>query len=88
MRVEIYTKPTCGYCVQAKNLLNSKGIPFKEFTIGTNASKEDIQQRINGLGSSAQVKTVPQIFYIDKNNITTYIGGFTDLQAKQAILGT
>ena len=88
MKIEIYTKPTCGYCIQAKNLLNSKNIPFTEYTVGVQFSKEDIQSRIQSMGLSDQVKTVPQIFYTDKNNKTTYIGGYTDLVAKQSILGS
>ena len=88
MRVDLYTKPSCGYCVSTKALLNQKNIPFTEYTIGDQVSKEDVQKRITDMGLSVQVRTVPQIFYIDKNNITTYIGGYSDLVSKQAILGS
>ena len=88
MTVEIYSKPHCGYCASAKSLLNSKGITFTEYTVGVDASKDDIQERIKNMGLSNQVRTVPQIFYTDKNGKTTYIGGFTELQAQQDILGT
>ena len=30
MEVIVYSKPACGYCVMAKNLLKSKGIEYEE----------------------------------------------------------
>jgi glutaredoxin 3 len=86
--VEIYTKPSCPHCIQAKNLLTTKNIPFKEITVPAEASKEDIQAKIKALGSSAQVRTVPQIFYTNKQGEVIYIGGNSDLQARANILGT
>ncbi len=89
MTVEIYTKPNCPYCVKAKHLLNQKGISYKEFTIGgAGASKEDIQARITRMGLSHQVRTVPQIFYKNKDELWVYIGGYTELAARPQILDT
>lgn len=69
--VEIYTKPTCGYCHMAKRLLKSKGISFSETNImGRPKKREEMIQRANG-GS-----TVPQIF-IDG----AHVGGCDDLMA-------
>jgi glutaredoxin 3 len=31
--IVIYTRPGCGYCSMAKQLLNSKGKDFQEFNI-------------------------------------------------------
>lgn len=88
MSVEIYTKPSCGYCLQAKALLNRSNVQFKEYNLGTDATKEDIQRRVNALGYTHEIRTVPQIFYTDKNGQTHYIGGYTDLVAKQQLLNT
>lgn len=69
---EIYTKPTCPWCIKAKQLLKTNGITFIERIIGVDGvKKEDIEARI---GNGAVVKTVPQIF-VDGN----YVGGCTDL---------
>jgi len=69
--IEIYTKPTCGFCHMAKRLLNSKGISFAETNITAQPDKRpEMIQRANG-GT-----TVPQIF-IDG----THIGGCDDLFA-------
>lgn len=69
--VEIYTKPTCGFCHMAKRLLNSKSVSFAETNISAEPQKRaEMIQRANG-GS-----TVPQIF-IDGR----HIGGCDDLMA-------
>ena len=69
--VEIYTKPTCGFCHMAKRLLSTKGVSFAEVNITAQPERRaEMIQRANG-GS-----TVPQIF-IDG----THIGGCDDLMA-------
>ena len=69
--VEIYTKPTCGFCHMAKRLLNAKGISFAEVNISAQPNRRaEMIQRANG-GS-----TVPQIFVDGK-----HIGGCDDLMA-------
>lgn len=69
--VEIYTKPTCGFCHMAKRLLSSKGISFAEVNISAQPERRaEMIQRANG-GT-----TVPQIF-IDG----THVGGCDDLFA-------
>ena len=69
--VEIYSKTTCSYCWQAKRLLDSKGVDYKEILIGYDSPERDVMiQRANGR------TTVPQIF-IDGR----HIGGCDDLYA-------
>lgn len=69
---EIYTKPTCPWCVKAKAILTQKGIQYKEYMLGVDGvTKETIEQKI---GEGAVVKTVPQIFLDGK-----YVGGCTEL---------
>lgn len=68
----IYTKPTCPYCINAKALLNQKGIAFEEIVITTlsNSELSDLATRTNNH------RTVPQIFIGD-----TFVGGFDNLNA-------
>jgi len=69
--VEIYTKPTCGFCHAAKRLLTGKGVSFSETNILAQPEKRpEMIERANGR------TTVPQIF-IDG----THVGGFDDLAA-------
>ncbi|MCA1774613.1 MAG: glutaredoxin 3 [Paracoccaceae bacterium] len=69
--VELYSRPTCGFCHMAKRLLTDKGISFSEVNITAQPEKRaEMIQRANG-GS-----TVPQIF-IDG----THVGGCDDLFA-------
>ena len=77
MKIEIYGKETCPYCQRAKEAFKYAKLPYTEYVVGKDVSKQDIQDRINSLGISHEVKTVPQIF-IDDN----LIGGYTDLIQK------
>ncbi|WP_372603506.1 glutaredoxin 3 [Actibacterium sp.] len=69
--VEIYTTPTCGYCVMAKRLLTQKGIEFVEINVaGDPDLRATMVQRANG------GRTVPQIFIGGQ-----HVGGSDDLHA-------
>ncbi len=70
-KVEIYTKPTCPYCLRAKQLLDSKGVEFTEYNIaGDDGLRSKMIERADGR------HTVPQVFIDDKG-----IGGCDDLHA-------
>jgi glutaredoxin 3 len=70
-KVEIYTKFACPYCVRAKQLLDSKGVPYTEYDISMGGPKRDeMLARVPG------AQTVPQILIND-----TPIGGSDDLRA-------
>lgn len=70
-QVEIYTKPTCGFCHAAKRLLREKGVRFVEYDLFKNPSlRPTMISRAKGR------QTVPQIF-IDN----VHIGGCDDLLA-------
>lgn len=69
--VEIYTTAFCPYCGWAKELLNKKGVAFKEIDVGGNlALRAEMSARADGR------TTVPQIF-IGPN----HVGGCDDLYA-------
>jgi ribonucleoside-diphosphate reductase alpha chain len=67
-KIIIYTKPTCKYCVQAKQLLKSKNMKFIEYNIENPDYKIEMDRKTNG------AKTVPQIFMDGE-----LIGGFDAL---------
>ena len=59
--VEIYTTMFCGFCWRAKDLLQSKGVNFKEYDVSSDAAlRAKMKERSNG------GRTVPQIFINDK----------------------
>lgn len=71
VEILIYSSQRCPYCVRAKNLLNAKGVAFKEIDISTDYSlREEMMQK------SAGRRTVPQIFIGDY-----HVGGCDDLYA-------
>lgn len=67
--VKVYTTDYCSYCVQAKNLLTRKGIPFEEIDVsGDDAARDALVKKSGGL------RTVPQIFIGDH-----HVGGYDRL---------
>jgi glutaredoxin 3 len=70
-RIEIYTTAFCPYCLDAKALLQSKGVDFEEIDVsGNSALRAVMTERAEGR------TTVPQIF-IDG----VPVGGCDDIHA-------
>ena len=69
MKAVVWSKNQCPFCVQAKALLELKGIEFEERNVSTNWTKEQLLEAV------PTARTLPQIF-LDDN----YIGGFTELR--------
>ena len=69
-KVEVYSSAHCPYCVMAKQLLDRKGVEYKEIRVD-----KDVSKRQEMMKKSRQ-RTVPQIFI---NNEA--VGGYTDLLA-------
>lgn len=71
--IEIYTLPSCPFCIKAKELLRSKNLDYCEFDISHD--EENMRKKLAKkfkLNSSA---TVPQITINGK-----HIGGYSDLK--------
>jgi glutaredoxin len=68
MKIVIYTKPSCSYCVAAKKLLQFQNILYHEIVIGEDITREEFLDII------PSAKTVPQII-IDNE----LIGGYNQL---------
>ncbi len=71
--VVVYTKDYCGYCVQAKALLQAKGVTFTEIDVTHDPALQAEMMEQSGR------RTVPQIFIHGG-----HIGGFDDLAALDA----
>lgn len=69
--VEIYTTPSCPYCIAAKRLLTRKGVRFVEIDVS-----RDPALRVAMTGRAGGRRTVPQIFIGG-----THVGGSDDLHA-------
>jgi glutaredoxin 3 len=72
-RVELYTTPSCPFCVRAKRLLAERRIAYTEIDVS-----EDDDLRLDVMQRTGR-RTVPQIF-IDGRSI----GGFEELAALDA----
>ncbi|MTI81375.1 MAG: glutaredoxin 3 [Firmicutes bacterium] len=72
-KVELYTWANCPFCIQAKDLLDQKKIPYTEFNIDNNEKKRD------ELYKKTKQKTVPFVFINDE-----LIGGYTELKNMDA----
>ena len=69
--IDIYTQDWCPYCVRAKQVLDSKGVEYREIDApGGTQAREEARQRSGGRTS------VPQIFINGQ-----HIGGCDELLA-------
>ena len=64
----VWSKDQCPYCVQAKALLESRGIEYEERNINNGWDKDDLLTAVPG------ARTVPQIFLDEE-----LVGGFNEL---------
>lgn len=69
-KVIVYSTAICPYCIRAKELLESEGIPFEEIRVDLDVTRFEEMKRISGQ------RTVPQIFIGEQ-----HVGGFSDLKA-------
>jgi glutaredoxin len=69
MQAIVWSKDACPFCVQAKALLESRGIEFEERNVSQDWTREQLLEAV------PTARTLPQIF-LDK----AYIGGFTELR--------
>ena len=66
--IRVYTTRWCGYCVRAKALLKSRGLPFEEVQLDDDPAFRETLYRLTGGW------TVPQIAIGDE-----VIGGYSEL---------
>lgn len=70
MHVEIYTRPGCGFCDKAKQLLTTTGIPYIENRLDVDFTRETLVEKYS------TAKTYP-VIVVDG----FYIGGYKELSA-------
>ncbi|MGH7934542.1 MAG: glutaredoxin 3 [Candidatus Binataceae bacterium] len=70
-RIQVYTTTYCPFCVRAKALLKSKGVPFEEIDV-----TDDPELREEMVKLAGGRRTVPEIFIDGK-----IIGGYDELRA-------
>jgi glutaredoxin len=66
----------CGYCTQAKNLLERKELDYEYRDMMEVNPKE--MTRLTDIAGIPQFRTVPQIFVVDEEK-WCYVGGYTEL---------
>lgn len=71
MTAVIWSKDMCPYCVQAKKLLELKGLEYEERNINKDWTKEQLLEAV------PTARTLPQIFLDDE-----YVGGFQELKQR------
>lgn len=69
MQAVVWSKDSCPFCLQAKALLESRGIKFEERNVSKGWTREQL------LAAVPNARTLPQIFLDDK-----LVGGFTELR--------
>jgi glutaredoxin 3 len=71
MKAIVWSKDQCPYCVQAKSLLESRGIEYEERNVSKDWTKEQLLEAV------PTARTLPQIFLEQE-----YVGGFTELRQR------
>jgi glutaredoxin len=66
----VYGKNDCGHCTKAKNILESRSIPFTYLTVGEDIGINEFREQY------PEIRSVP--FIINNNEI---LGGFSELQS-------
>jgi len=69
MQAIVWSKDACPFCVQAKALLELKGIEFEERNVSQDWTREQLLEAV------PDARTLPQIFLDNK-----LVGGFTELR--------
>lgn len=69
----IYTKNSCPFCTQAKQLLNGNGATYSAINVGTDITTEDFKTLF------PDQRTLPLI-YVTEGGLTSPIGGFNELR--------
>jgi glutaredoxin 3 len=69
MKAVVWSKENCPFCVQAKALLELRGIEFEERNVSKDWTREQLLEAV------PDARTLPQIFLDDE-----LIGGFTELR--------
>jgi glutaredoxin 3 len=70
MKAVVWSKDACPFCVQAKALLELRGIEYEERNVSQDWTREQLLEAV------PNARTLPQIFLDDQ-----HIGGFTDLRS-------
>ena len=70
MKVHIYTKTGCPFCVNAKKWLTQRKVKFTETVLDNDNERQEFYRKV-GEG----VRTVPQVFLNGKR-----LGGFSELK--------
>jgi len=71
MQAIVWSKDQCTYCVQAKALLDARGINYEERNIMQDWTQEQLLEAV------PTARTLPQIFLDNE-----YVGGFTELRQR------
>ena len=71
MKAIVWSKDQCPYCVQAKALLESKGIEYEERNVSKDWTREQLLEAV------PTARTLPQIFLDD-----AHVGGFNELRQR------
>ncbi|MEI8339543.1 MAG: glutaredoxin family protein [bacterium] len=61
-KIEIYSTPTCYYCVLAKDFMKKKGIAFTEYNVGMDLEKRKEMVEISGQMGVPVVKIDSEVF--------------------------
>ena len=72
MKIKIYGKANCQYCIKAVSLVTQKNIQFEYLSLGADFDREELLEMF------PDAKTFPQIEVLTEVGLE-YVGGYTEL---------
>jgi glutaredoxin-like YruB-family protein len=48
MKIKLYSRQLCGWCIDAKQYLKAQGIPFEEVDVGQHSAEYDEMKKLSG----------------------------------------
>ena len=81
----IYSKPNCGYCDRAKELLDLIGMVYEDRPLGTRYTADQLIEHCQHIEPNADVSTAPQMILVT-DGVESYIGGYNQLVYLQEVL--
>ena len=74
-KVEIYSTPTCHYCVLVKDFLKGKGVDYVDYNVGTDLDKRREMVEVSGQMGVPVVKIDKEVIVgFDQEKICSILG--------------
>lgn len=84
-QIKLYSRNWCGWCVEAKDYLTARGIPFEEANVGKNPAADEEMRRLSGQRFVPTIVVDGKVLAnFDVGKLEVFLKQFNDLPASSA----